>query len=71
MGEPVRIGWLVSGSIETSGNSGEADLRVPISGPRNKGTLHITAYKSQGVWRFTRLQVETKDNPEWINLLEE
>ena len=71
LGEPVRIGWLVGGSIETSGNSGEAELSVPLSGPRDKGTLYITAYQTQGEWRFVRLEVELKTSSERINLLEE
>ncbi|HKX32289.1 MAG TPA: cytochrome c oxidase assembly factor Coa1 family protein, partial [Blastocatellia bacterium] len=40
LGEPVQTGWLVSGSIKINPDSGHADIKIPISGPKNSGTIH-------------------------------
>ena len=71
LGEPIKIGWFLSGSISTSGDSGEAELSIPVSGPVDKGTLYVEAYKSEDVWHFTRMELVTKKYPNRINLLEE
>ena len=39
LGEPIEAGWLMSGSIETSGSSGTASFSIPVSGPKGSGTL--------------------------------
>ena len=70
LGEPIATGWLVSGSIRTSGPSGEADLAVPLSGPRGKGTLYVLAHKRVGQWTFVRAEVEIEGRQKRINLLE-
>ncbi len=71
LGEPIKIGWFLSGSLSTSGDSGEAELSIPVSGPVDKGTLYVEAYKSEDVWHFTRMELVTKKYPNRINLLEE
>ena len=38
LGTPIDEGWFVSGSINVSTGSGDADLALPISGPKGKGT---------------------------------
>ncbi|MDX9954851.1 MAG: cytochrome c oxidase assembly factor Coa1 family protein [Anaerolineae bacterium] len=71
LGEPVEVGWFVGGSINIQGDSGNADLTIPVSGSVDKGTLYVTAYKSGGIWRFTRMELVTKKYPDRINLLGE
>ena len=71
MGEPVEPGFFVGGSVNVSGPSGNADLAIPLSGPRGKGTLYLTAEKSAGQWVMKVLEVEVKDRTERINLLNE
>jgi hypothetical protein len=70
MGEPVNPGWFVSGNIHTSGASGDADISIPISGPKGKGTLYVVAKKSAGQWKLEVLQVEVDGKPERIDLVE-
>jgi hypothetical protein len=57
LGQPIEPGWMISGSINTSGPSGEASLSIPLSGPRKRGTLFVEARRSAGVWTFTRLEL--------------
>src|SRR5262245_34596948 len=60
LGTPVEAGWLVSGSINISGSSGNADLTIPISGPKGSGTLYVVATKSSNRWRYSTLEVAVK-----------
>jgi hypothetical protein len=69
IGQPLKAGWMASGSINVAGPSGDADISIPISGPKGKGTLHVVAKKSAGQWRFETLQVEVTGAAERIDLL--
>jgi Cytochrome oxidase complex assembly protein 1 len=69
IGEPVQPDWLVSGELNVSGGSGKANLVIPISGPRGRGSIHAVAQKSGGVWRFTYLQVDFANQSPSIDLL--
>lgn len=39
IGEPIKPAWLISGQINVSGSTGNANLSIPISGPRGKGAI--------------------------------
>lgn len=71
LGDPVREGWWVSGSVETSGPSGTADISIPLQGAKEDGTLYAVARKSAGRWTYDILEVEIEGREERINLLEE
>lgn len=55
LGEPIKRGWVVQGHIEVSTGSGHADLAIPLSGSKGKGTLYAVAVKSAGLWKFETL----------------
>ena len=69
LGSPIEEGMLLSGKTNVEGSSGEADLSVPISGPKGKGTLYIVATKSAGEWTYSQLVVEVAQDRKRINLL--
>jgi hypothetical protein len=69
LGTPIKVGWFVTGSINVSGSSGDANLQVPISGPKNSATLSVVATLSGGKWNFTRLQAEVAGQGPPIDLL--
>ena len=69
IGEPIKPDWLISGELNVSGSNGKANLVIPISGPRGRGRIHAVAEKSDGVWRFTDLQVDFADQSTSIDLL--
>lgn len=71
LGEPVKAGLFVSGSIETSGPSGHADLSIPLSGPKGKGTLYVVAQEKAGIWKFETLAVAVPGDATRIDLLTE
>jgi Cytochrome oxidase complex assembly protein 1 len=65
IGTPVHVGWLISGSINTSTSSGNATMGIPISGPQGKGQLIVVAKEQANHWTFLTLQVnvEGQDQP--------
>jgi hypothetical protein len=69
LGTPIEEGWLVGGSIDTSTTSGDADLAVPISGPKGKGKIYVTAHKSAGVWSYSVMEAAIEGSDQRINLL--
>ena len=69
LGTPIRDGMFVSGKTNANGASGDADLAIPISGPKGKATLYVVATKSTGSWDFSSLVVEMHGTKERIDLL--
>jgi len=69
LGEPIEPGWLVSGTINVRDDSGNADLRIPVSGPKKSGAVYATAIKKQGKWDISTLEVEIEGETKRINLL--
>jgi hypothetical protein len=67
LGTPIEEGMFVSGKTNVNGASGEADLGIPISGPKGKATIYAVATKSAGEWIFSKLVVKI-DNGETIDL---
>ena len=55
LGEPIQPGALVTGNINLSGNSGDADLKIPVSGPKGQGSLYVIGRKRAGEWSFHQL----------------
>jgi hypothetical protein len=69
LGQPIEPGWFVSGNISVSGPSGDADLSIPITGPKGKGTIYVVAKKSAGEWTYSRMEVEVEGQPGRVDLL--
>lgn len=57
LGTPIKEGLVPSGKTNVEGSSGEADLAIPISGPKGKATIYAVATKSGGEWNFSKLSV--------------
>ena len=70
LGEPIRPGWLVGGSMHMNRDSAEADLAIPIRGSENSGTIHVHARKRGDRWAFEVAVVEIRGRDEPIDLLE-
>ena len=68
LGIPIQSGLLVTGSIEQQGISGDANLVIPISGPRGSGTLYAAAREGNGVWQFYTLAVQVDGQTQVIAL---
>jgi hypothetical protein len=71
LGSPITDGFFVGGQTNVSGTSGHADMNVPISGPKGKGTIYFVASKFAGKWTFSKLMVEVADSGQRIDLIED
>lgn len=59
LGTPIEMGWMISGSISTAGDSGSAEVTIPIHGPKGGADMYVSARKAMGNWSFTDLTVKT------------
>ena len=71
LGSPITDGYFVSGKTNVSGSSGQADMTVPISGPKGKGTMYFVASKFMGKWTFSKLVVTVDGTDEKIDMIED
>ena len=71
LGEPIEPGFFLSGSVNVSGPSGEAELLIPLHGPRGKGTLYLEATKRAGRWEYSLLELAVDGTEKRIDLLAE
>jgi hypothetical protein len=69
LGSPVTQGFLVSGNTNVNGASGEANLAIPVFGPKGKGTIYVAAKKSLGRWEYSGLVLEIENTRQRIDLL--
>lgn len=69
LGTPIEPGMFVSGSINTQNRSGNADISVPVHGPKAKGTIHVVGTKSEGRWSYTTMTF-TPERGDPVDLLE-
>jgi hypothetical protein len=70
LGSPIKDGFLLSGNTNVNGAAGESNLTIPISGPKGKGTIYVSAKKSLGEWNYSGLVVEVGQTHQRINLLQ-
>ena len=69
LGSPVTAGFLVTGNVHVSGGSGNANITLPIRGPKGKGRVRGVATRDSSGWHFTELTAVIENGPP-INLLE-
>lgn len=70
LGSPIKDGFLMSGNTNVNRASGESNLSIPISGPKGKGTIYVSAQKSLGEWNYSGLVVEIRQTHQRIDLLQ-
>ncbi len=70
LGTPIEPGYFFSGNINVSGASGNADLSIPIHGPKGKAKIYLHATRTAGLWNYSLLVVEFIDTGERLDLLE-
>lgn len=68
LGTPINEGMFMSGSTNVNGASGQADLAIPISGPKGKATIYVVATKSGGKWSYSKLTVQVVGGGDEIDI---
>ncbi len=58
LGAPVETGFWVSGNVNVSGNTGQADITIPLSGPKGKARLHGVGTRDSSGWHYSELTVK-------------
>lgn len=70
IGQPVTPGMFVSGNINVNGDSGDANISIPVSGPKGKGTVYAEGKKIAGQWQFQTLLFGVDGQTDRIDLLQ-
>jgi len=62
LGEPIKPGFMVSGSTSITNGEGQADLTIPVSGPQGSGSLRVVGERPLNQpWRYTVRQLVMDD----------
>jgi hypothetical protein len=69
LGDPIEPGLLAGGNINIQNDTGNANLAIPLSGPKGSATLRVIAEKKGGQWHPSTLEVESADGSTNIDLL--
>jgi len=68
IGSPISQIGIVSGNSNVNGATGEANLSIPMRGPKGKATLYVEARKSADIWYFQTMQLKVEKTGERIDL---
>ena len=68
IGSPSLQTGIVPGNTNVNGPTGEANLSIPLSGPKGKATLYVEARKSADLWTFQKLTAKIEKTSERIDL---
>jgi Cytochrome oxidase complex assembly protein 1 len=68
LGTPIEPGFLVTGNINLSGSSGQADISYRVSGPLDSAAVYVISEKSAGQWSYTTFVVQPDSTDTPINL---
>jgi hypothetical protein len=71
IGSPLKPGRVIQGHISVSGSTGNANMEIPLTGPRGKATIVLDASKVDGKWAFRMLEVQFEGQSNVVNLLKE
>lgn len=69
VGEPIKAGYFVMGSIQTSGANGAASLQYSISGPKGEGDVYVKANKEMEAWSLYNVVVHIPETDERIQVV--
>jgi len=68
LGSPVEPGWWITGNINVSKGSGDADFVFPVHGPKGRGKVYVEATSNRTGWAYSELTF-IPENGQSIDLL--
>lgn len=71
LGKPIETNGIMQGSINFSNGDGDADISIPVKGPKGNGKIYLVGEKRNDTWTYSELEVRIEQNNEVINLLDE
>jgi hypothetical protein len=69
LGEPINEGFISNIGFDSNPSSGHMDLSIPLSGPKDRGTLVVVAHITDGKWAFSTLEFNVASTGAKIDLL--
>ncbi len=64
MGSPIEKNGMIQGEFNLNNDEKSADMKVPITGPKESGTLFIKATAIGDKWTYQEIRVVIQDNDE-------
>jgi len=71
IGEPIEPNGMFQGNVSYSNDGGNADIKVPVKGPKGEATLLVIGEKANGKWVYLKMEVTFSDTDKKIDLLKE
>jgi hypothetical protein len=68
LGTPIEEGFMPSGNVNVTNDTGEANLTFSIKGPKGSGTVHYRASRSRGEWHTQENTVTIEESGKVIDL---
>ncbi len=57
LGTPIQMGAWVGGSVNVTPADGNAELVMPLMGPKGSGVMAVSARKTAGKWHYLVMKV--------------
>jgi len=57
VGNPFEVGWMATGGMSESDQTGSANWEIPIRGSKGKATLIVEAEKNGGQWKLNKFSL--------------
>lgn len=67
LGTPIEEGFPM-GKVNTNNDTGDADLSIPLTGPKGKCTVYVVGTRSGGVWTYSKMSATITGTDESIDL---
>lgn len=65
-----RKGFLFTGSVSTTGSTGDANISFPVKGEQSVGKVYMIAKKEMGIWEIKKLVLEIEEENYRFDILE-
>jgi hypothetical protein len=69
LGSPIEANGMLSGSIQTTNYSGDADIHIPIKGSHAEGVIHVIATKENNIWTYSTMTFYVAGDSKGVDVL--
>jgi len=69
LGEPIETDGIMQGNISYTNGDSNANIAIPIKGPKNTAKVYVVGTKENNKWSYTEMYVIINETDEQIDLL--
>ena len=69
LGEPIETNGIMQGNLSYKNNVGDANISVPIKGPKGEARVYVVGTKTNDQWEYSEMYVIISETDEQIDLL--